>query len=52
MIERYEIQRVEELSQIKTEITPMMKGQATKQRLHLINAFLKAATKFKDQPAE
>lgn len=26
VIERYEIERVEELSQIKTEITPLMKG--------------------------
>ena len=52
VIERYDIEKVADLSQIRTEITPMMKGQATKQRLYLIKAFLKAASKFKDQPQE
>jgi hypothetical protein len=40
VIKSYEIEKVEDLAQIRSEITPMMKGQATKQRLHLITAFL------------
>ena len=50
VIEKYEIEKIEDLGQIKNEITPLMKGQATKQRLNLIKAFLQAAQKFKTQP--
>lgn len=48
VIEKYELQNLGELAEIKTEITPMMKGQATKQRLHLIKAFLHAMSRFKE----
>ncbi len=37
---------------MKNEITPMMRGQATKQRLCLIKAFVQAMQQFKDASAD
>lgn len=52
VIDKFEINTVDELAQIKNELTPLMKGQPTKQRLQLIKAFVQAMLKFKDRPAE
>jgi len=48
VVQRFELESVDELAEIKQEITPMMKGQATKQRLQLIHSFVKAIYRFKD----
>lgn len=48
IIERFDLETFDQLIEIKQEITPMMKGQATKQRLQLIHSFVKAIVRFKD----
>lgn len=48
VVERFDLESFDQLVEIKQEITPMMKGQATKQRLQLIHSFVKAIVKFKD----
>jgi hypothetical protein len=48
IVERFDLESFDQLVEIKQEITPLMKGQATKQRLQLIHAFIKAVIKFKD----
>jgi hypothetical protein len=52
VIEKFEFVSIDELQEIKHEITPMIKGQATKQRLFLIRAFIVAMQQFKMKPAE
>lgn len=52
VIEKFEVSSIDELAEIKNEITPMMRGQATKQRLCLIKAFVAAMQQFKAQAAE
>lgn len=47
IIEKFELESIDELIQIKEEITPMMKGQPTKQRLHLIKSFILAMANLK-----
>lgn len=42
-MQRLQVKGLDELVEIKNEITPIMKGQATKQRLQLIEAFIHAA---------
>ena len=52
VIESFQLQTLEELAEIKNEITPLMKGQVTKQRLYLIKAYIKSMEQFKDQDKE
>ena len=44
-----QLQNLDELIEIKQEITPMMKGQATKQRLQLIVSYINAASNTKKE---
>ena len=46
VIERYEVSSIHELIEIKDEVTPIMKGQPTKQRLNLIKAFVTSISQF------
>jgi hypothetical protein len=48
VVERFDLENFDQLLEIKQEITPLMKGQATKQRLQLIHSFVKAIVRFKD----
>lgn len=48
VIEKYQLQSVDELFQIKTEITPLMKGSASKQRLQLIKSYIDALIRFSE----
>ena len=50
VVERMQLESLDELIEIKTEITPMMKGQATKQRLQLIISFIHAANNTQKEP--
>lgn len=52
VIEGFQLQTLEELAEIKNEITPLMKGQVTKQRLYLIKAYIKSMEQFKNQDKE
>ena len=42
VIERFELANLDEIVEIRQAVTPMMSGQATKERINLINAFIVA----------
>jgi len=44
VIERFELQSLDDIVEIKTAITPIMVGSATKERINLINSFINAVT--------
>jgi uncharacterized phage infection (PIP) family protein YhgE len=48
VIENYQLSSIDELFQIKTEITPLMKGSASKQRLQLIKSYIDALIRFSE----
>jgi len=52
IIEKYELQSVEELYEIREEITPLMRGQATKQRLQLIKSYIDSLIRFTAQSTD
>ena len=42
VVERFELQGLDDIAEIKQTITPIMKGQANKERIVLINSFINA----------
>jgi hypothetical protein len=40
------LQSIDELAEIRAEVTPMMQGSPSKQRLHLVKAYIEALIKF------
>ena len=44
VIERFELTGLDEITEIKETITPLMKGQASKDRVVLINSFINAVS--------
>ena len=46
VIEKYQLQSIDELAEIRAEVTPMMQGSPSKQRLHLVKAYIEALIKF------
>lgn len=42
VIERFELHSLDDIAEIKQTITPIMKGQATKERILLIASFVRA----------
>ena len=51
IIEKYELENLEELVQIQKEINPLLVGQASKQRVMLIQSYVLQMNKFKENPA-
>jgi hypothetical protein len=50
IVENYDLENgIEELNQIHQELTPLVEGHATKQRLRLINAYIKQIKNFIDE---
>ena len=45
IIERFEMQSLENISEIKTTILPIMRGQTNKDRINLIKSFINAVQK-------
>ena len=53
IVENYDLENgIEELNQIHQELTPLVEGHATKQRLRLINAYIKQIKNFIDEDKE
>jgi len=46
VIDKFELQSVDELAEIRSDVTPMMQGSPSKQRLHLIEAYVESLIKF------
>ena len=44
VVERFELTGLDEITEIKETITPLMKGQASKDRVVLINSFINAVS--------
>lgn len=51
IIEKYELENIGELMQIQKELNPMLLGQASKQRVMLIQSYVMQLGKFKDGQA-
>ena len=51
IIEKYELENVGELMQIQKELNPMLMGQASKQRVMLIQSYVRQMVKFQDNEA-
>lgn len=51
IIEKYELENIDELFQIQKEINPLLKGQASKQRLMLMQSYIAHLHKFKNDSA-
>ena len=50
VIERFELHSLDEIAEIKQTITPIMKGQATKERILLIASFVRAVEQIEKDP--
>lgn len=50
IIEKYELVNLEELVSIQKEINPLLVGQASKQRVNLIQSYVLQMNKFKESP--
>ena len=50
IIEKYELESISELFQIQKELNPLLKGQPSKQRIMLLQAYVSQMHKFKDDP--
>ena len=46
------MESLDDISDIKKTITPIMKGQANKERITLINSFITAVKQVKKDPAD
>lgn len=51
IIEKYQLANIAELIQIQKELNPLLMGQASKQRVMLIQSYVSQMNKFKEDPA-
>ena len=52
VIERFELSNLDEIAEIKQTITPMMKGQANKERISLIQSFISAVSQIEKDTSD